>query len=201
MPGEGIHFKLFRGEAGPPAGPDSSRIADLWFSLAPLGWRSLVLVPADEGISAADVATSLAAFGGRLLDSPVTAIIADSMDFESARILSELQMHVQDGRPPVPGVVDAEVVESPRVEIRPRDGAAPPGPVAIERVDPRRSLQGGSVIVAIQPVVVEPLGIAIAQAASAVVLCVGLGKSRLASARRTMDLIGPERFVGAYVVG
>lgn len=200
MPGEGIHFKLFRGEAGPPGGPGSSRISDLWFSLSPVGWRSLVLVPADEGISAADVATSLAAFGGRLLDSPVTAIVADSMDFESARILSELLAHVHDGRPPPPAVVDAEVIEPSAPDARPRDADSPKR-LAIERIDPRRSLQGGAVIVAIQPVVIEPLGVAIAQAASAVVMCVGLGKARLASARRTMDLIGPDRFVGAYVVG
>jgi hypothetical protein len=58
----------------------------------------------------------------------------------------------------------------------------------------------GQVVVAIQPVVVEPLGVAIAQAADAVILCLELGKTRIESARRTMELIGPDRIAGAFLL-
>jgi hypothetical protein len=56
------------------------------------------------------------------------------------------------------------------------------------------------VVVAIQPVLVEPLGAAIAQAADTVLLCIRLGKTRVADARRTVELIGQERVAGAFLV-
>jgi len=58
----------------------------------------------------------------------------------------------------------------------------------------------GKVIVAIQPVVVEPLGLAVTQAADVVVLCVEVGRTRLASARRTIELVGRERIAGCFLV-
>ena len=199
MGGAGIHFKLFRGSTSPIADASRKDIADLWFALSRVSWSSLVLVPADEGGSASEVATALAEFGGRLRDAPITAIVADSMDFESARILSDLQQRV--GFSPIPRervTVEAEVVDAEQ----PR-GAAPPASEqrAIERTGyEATALNPGAVVVAIQPVVVEPLGVAIAQAASAVVLCVELGKTRLASARRTIELIGADRIVGAFLI-
>lgn len=54
----------------------------------------------------------------------------------------------------------------------------------------------GRVIVAIQPVVVEPLGLAVTQATQTVVLCIEAGRTRLAAARRTVELIGRERVAG-----
>lgn len=56
------------------------------------------------------------------------------------------------------------------------------------------------VIVAIRPVIDEPLGLALAEAADAVVLCVELGRTRLAAARRTIDLIGRERIRGSLLI-
>lgn len=200
MGGAGIHFKLFRGSTAPTSDASRKDIADLWFSLSRVSWSSLVLVPADEGSSASEVATALAEFGGRLRDAPVTAIVADSMDFESARILSDLQQRVAYPPPPRERVtVEAEVVVG-----EPAAGGDPAPPTesrAIERTGHEATpLNPGAVVVAIQPVVVEPLGVAIAQAASAVVLCVELGKTRLASARRTIELIGADRIVGAFLI-
>ncbi len=63
--------------------------------------------------------------------------------------------------------------------------------------------QSGSpveLIVAIQPVVVEPLGLTVTQAADAVVLCIELKRTRLAAARRTIELIGRERIAGCLIV-
>src|SRR5512137_2353710 len=60
-------------------------VQELWFGLARLHWTSLVLVPADEGESAAAIATSLADVGRRLRDAPVTfMILADPLDYASA---------------------------------------------------------------------------------------------------------------------
>lgn len=59
----------------------------------------------------------------------------------------------------------------------------------------------GRVIVAVQPVTVEPLGLAVTQGADAVVLCLERGRSRLAAARRTIDLIGRDRIAGCLLIG
>jgi hypothetical protein len=57
----------------------------------------------------------------------------------------------------------------------------------------------GKVIVAIQPVVAEPLGLAVTQAADVIVLCIEVGRTRLASARRTIELVGRERIAGCFL--
>jgi hypothetical protein len=143
----------------------SREVQELWFGLARLHWTSLVLVPADEGESAAALATSLAEVGRRLRDAPVTfMILADPIDYASA------------------GKVIAAVASSRR------NGNAPP-------LEP-----SGRVIAAIQPVVVEPLGLAVTEAADAVVLCIELGHTGLAAARRTIELVGRDRIVGCVTV-
>jgi hypothetical protein len=211
MVGAGIHFKMYRRGAGPPApsGPAAGQVSDLWFALAQRSWSSLVFVPADEGLSATDVASAFAEFGSRLRDTPVTAILADSMDFESARILSDLELRANEelAAQSARVTVETRVAEPPRfeeefIEVPAANGGAAASPVwAIQRSPAdETAVKSGAVVVAIQPVVVEPLGVAIAQAASAVVLCVALGRTRLASARRTVELIGAERIAGAYVL-
>jgi len=52
------------------------------------------------------------------------------------------------------------------------------------------------VIVAIQPVTVEPLGLAIVQAADAALLCVSMGRSHLSDVRKALDLIGRDKLAG-----
>jgi hypothetical protein len=64
----------------------------------------------------------------------------------------------------------------------------------------RPNAPAGRVIVAIQPVTVEPLGLAIAQAADAVIVCVELGRSRLRDVERTVELVGRERLAGCFLV-
>ena len=56
------------------------------------------------------------------------------------------------------------------------------------------------VLVVVDSIVSLPSSIAIALAADAVVLCITLGKSPLATARETMKLIGPQRFIGCITV-
>jgi hypothetical protein len=57
--------------------------------------------------------------------------------------------------------------------------------------------QGGLVIVAIDSVVTNPTGIPVSLAADAVLMCVALGDSDFKSARRTVELIGKDRFLGS----
>jgi hypothetical protein len=148
------------------ADPPDREIQELWFALARRQWRSLALVPADEGGSAAAVATSLAEVGRRLRDAPVTFfVMADPLDYVStSRILTAFESTQQGG--------SALAMAS-----------------------------GGRVIVAVQPVIVEPLGLAVAQSADAVVLCLELGRTRLAAARRTVELVGRERIAGCLLTG
>jgi len=56
------------------------------------------------------------------------------------------------------------------------------------------------VVVVLNSVVNDPLGVAVALAADAVLLVVELGKSDIESARRTIDLIGSERFIGSVTI-
>jgi hypothetical protein len=58
-----------------------------------------------------------------------------------------------------------------------------------------------SVIVAVGPVLTEPLGLGLVQAADAVILCVQNGESRISRARETIERVGADRVVGCVVVG
>jgi hypothetical protein len=138
---------------------------ELWFTLARRNWRSLVLVPGDEGESVAAIAASLVNVGRRLRRGPVTFfIIADPIDYESAaRIMAALQAK-QHGA--------SELVTT----------------------------STGQVIATIQPVIAEPLGLAITEAADLAIVCAEVGRTRLAAAHRTIDLIGRERIAGCLVV-
>jgi len=138
---------------------------ELWFALSRKNWSSVVLVPADEGQSAAQLATALADVGRRLRYTPVTAMVADQLDFAAAA-----QMTPRVAAPNQPG--------------RPKALAAPTG----------------QVIVAIPPVVVEPLGVAVARAADAAVLCLEVGRSRMSAVRRTIELIGREQIAGCFLI-
>lgn len=57
------------------------------------------------------------------------------------------------------------------------------------------------VIVAIPPVTAEPLGLAVAHAADAVILCIEMGRARLAATRETIELVGRDRIAGCVVIG
>jgi hypothetical protein len=198
MSGERVHFSQFGGRttAGETAAP-GREFQELWFSLARKRWSSVVLVPADGGGSTARFATSLADVGGRLRDTPVTAIVADAIDYESVRMLTDLQLRVTDTRRTDAIEVEAQIV-SVSSEVRYPEPGAPVAPSPVREATALPPV--GQIIVAIPPVVVEPLGVAIAHAADAVILCVEMGRTRLKSARRTIDLIGADRITGAFLI-
>lgn len=55
-------------------------------------------------------------------------------------------------------------------------------------------------VIAIPSVVSEPLGLVVAKAADAVVLCVEKGRTTMPEARRTIELIGRDRIAGCLYV-
>jgi hypothetical protein len=60
--------------------------------------------------------------------------------------------------------------------------------------------QGDRVVVLLDSVLSNPVGLEVALAAERALLCVSLGTSDFASARRTLELIGKERFLGSVTL-
>jgi len=160
-------------------------VHELWFALARTEWRSIVFVPADEGESAADVATALAGVGKQLHELPVTLfVMANPADYALALDIVKVASTTDEPEPPSAPAIDyGEAVKM----------------VASTAVGQRARGASGKVIVAIQPVVSEPMGLAVTQAADLVVLCMTRGRTRLASARRTIELIGRDRIAGCFL--
>ncbi len=71
-------------------------------------------------------------------------------------------------------------------------GAAPVRPAGTEWSE--------RVLVVVDSIIAHPSGIPVALAADAVVLCLTLGKTPVASARETLKLIGSQRFIGCITV-
>lgn len=193
MSGEAGNVAVFPGVE--PAHGSSSpgpQYQELWFAIAQRPWASLVLVPADVGQSAGPIAKALAEVGTRLRDAPVNAIIAESIDYAAARSLSELQPRLRNGSR-WDGCVDIEATPAAAIEAQPIDACVPQHEATL--MPPF-----GRAIIAVRPVISEPLGIAIAHAADAVVICLQLGASRTAATRRTIELIGTDRIMGVFIV-
>lgn len=194
MSGEAAKFALFPGGHPAHAGSAPDRqLQELWFSIARRPWASLVLVPADASLSTAWIATGLAEVGTRLRDTPVNAIVAERIDYASVRSISELQPRLEAGRAWEGSV---EVEPGPTATV----GVSDPTGHGGRRHDATLMPPFGRVIIAVQPVVCEPLAVAIAHAADAAVLCVRMGDSRMRAARRTVELIGADRVLGAFLV-
>lgn len=174
--------------------PPGREFQELWFALAQKPWASLVIVPADGEGSTATIATKLAEVGTRLRETPVTAIVTESLDYASVRSLLDLQPRIHDFQ-----ALPSLEIEARVVPVEPTRWV-PPEPSATPVRSATPMLPSGRVLIAIRPVVVEPLGVAIAQAADAVVLCINMGATRAKDARRSIELIGRERILGSILV-
>ena len=159
-------------------------LQELWFVLAQRRWSSLVIVPAGEEGSASELARTLAEIGKNLSDVPVSAVSVRLLAPGSARALAALANHLRDGQRRLRSRDTIEVGPMHRND-RDEDHV---GPIA------------GQVIVCVPPVVAEPLSLAVAQAADAVVLKIELGKTRMRDIRRSMSLIGRDRIAGCILV-
>jgi hypothetical protein len=191
--------------SAPPLPPPlaASDVVALWFTLAQRSWTSLTVVPADPGGSSEELVRSVVDTGKRLGEGAVTAITMSSLDARAARTLATLQRYAQREGTTTLGSSQAiaTVAAKPGVEI---EG------IALEReaegdVDPSVEAQlilpaPGRVVIAIPSVLGEPLGLAVTQASSLVAISIALGRTCLADARRTIELIGRDRIAGCILV-
>jgi hypothetical protein len=83
-------------------------------------------------------------------------------------------------------LIDAECVQAGRTAPLIREMAA-------------TVLSGGLVVVAVDAFATDMDGFHLVTAADAVLLCVSLGVTRLAAARRAVDLIGRDKVIGSLV--
>jgi hypothetical protein len=58
----------------------------------------------------------------------------------------------------------------------------------------------GRVIVALDAIVSNPAGLPVVLAADAALLCVTLGETEIASARRTLEMVGRDQFIGCVTI-
>jgi len=180
-----------------PADQDEKAYQRLWFALARSPWSSLVLVPADPRGSAERVARALADVGKRLSDVPVTAVTSGALEYGTAVALADLPQFV-DRRRQLPQAT------WPTVDVRSQPAApAEPGATADAAPGGEGALMvssGARIVIAIPAVVSEPLGLATTMKADRVVVCIELGRTRKADARRTVALIGRERIAGCFLI-
>jgi hypothetical protein len=180
--------------------PHAKQYQEFWFSLARLNWSSLVLVPVDPGGSAEQVAQGLADVGKRLSDGAVTALTVRSLEYGTAMALAGLPQFV-DRKRLAPSsrwpVVDLPPGSAEEVKEAAADGAAP---VDAPASDALVLSSTARIIISIPPIVSEPLGLATTQEADLIVLCIELGRTRMADARRAIQLIGRERVAGCLLL-
>lgn len=188
----------------PPRG--GREYLELWISLSRRDWGSVVLIPADRDGSTAEMASALAEVGQRLSYDPVTAITVSSLEYGSALALADLQQHLDRDRrgrahasAPVPTEIMAAVAPGGAEKAEPgeqRDGQAG----EVHRTEALLVLPPARVIISVPPVISEPLGLAAAQRADAVVLAVRMNRSRMAEVRRTIELVGRDHVMGCFIV-
>jgi hypothetical protein len=156
----------------------SRDLQELWFATRRRDWRTLVVVPAAPGNSSAlPIAKALGEVGGFIRMSPVHVINAEGMD------LSKIAALVMD----MTGNASSSAWTMNSPGSNPSSGW-------------ETATRAGATIVALDPVVVNPLVLPVALAADAVLLCVEVGKTELAAARHTIELIGRERIIGSVVI-
>jgi hypothetical protein len=174
-----------------------SAFQELWLTLARRRWTSLVLVPADEGCSSAGAARDLVDVGKQLADGPVTTLTLRTLGYGSARALCSLPQFADrrhpDGAPPAVAD-DWSVVDVSDLYAETPSEPGPPRASTALAVAPTARL-----VISIPPVITEPLGLAVAQAADAVVVTFRLGRTRLSAARRTIELLGRDHIAGCVL--
>lgn len=197
-----------RGNRPLGSNPASVELQQLWFAmLRRRAWSSLVVVPADARTSVTSIARGLAAVGERHLGRRVALIIPDEVP-TAERLLGSVMASPAFGG----GAADLEPVMAERRRALPEAVESTIARVVSRHCSPLPADHGevvdltelsttpGKVIVALESVVSNPFGIAVALAADAALLCVTLEETLMDSARRTVELIGPERFIGCAVV-
>jgi len=132
----------------------------------------------------------LADIGQRLSDEPITALIMDTLEYGSAVALADLQQLRALPRGPIIDVTGTTV---------PNDDQ---GPARAPSASSGKLVLAGPerLVISIPAVASQPLGLSAVQEADAVVICIELGRTKLAAARKTVEVVGRERLVGCFLV-
>jgi hypothetical protein len=155
----------------------SRDLQELWFATRRREWRTLVVMPASGGTSALPIAKALGEVGGFIRMSPVQVIQAEGMDLGK---IASLVIDINSAATSAAWTMNAPMARAP--------GGWEP------------SVRLDATIVALDPVVSNPLVLPVALAADAVLLCVELGTTQLEAARRTIELVGRDRIIGSVVI-
>jgi hypothetical protein len=153
-------------------------LQELWFATRRRDWTSLAVTPAHAGGSAMPVAEALRQMS-QLIKRPARLVQADNLDLtDVATLVTSMSM-------PRSSAWSSTVARSTSASL---------GQSSMEH--------GGDelLIVAVEPVVVNPLVLPLVLATDAVLLVMEQGKTDLASAQHTIDLIGREKLLGCVLL-
>jgi hypothetical protein len=119
-------------------------------------WHSLVVVPAEPGLSARPVAEALVEVSGLVRGNSAKLFPAEGLEISGAsKIIVETMSHVENA---------------------------------------------GLAVASIDSVVEKQSGVPIVMAADAALLCVHLGLTTTENARKTIELIGRDKFIGVITI-
>ncbi len=153
----------------------SREVQELWFATLRTKWQTLVLVPASAGGTALPLARQLVEVGAMHRGRAPRLVVAEGLGLaEIAQITFEMGSGESSG------------------------WSSSGDPSQQTNFDPQEPPR---MIIALDPIVTNPLATAIALAADAVALVVEYGQTDMDSARHTLQQIGPERFIGCVIVG
>lgn len=172
-----------RGSTGDLASDSARRLQELWLMLARLRWQALVVVPAHSRGSTRDFARSLAAVGNELGGTPVASASLDEIDAGAARSLASLVHQARERR------------DWPSSEVDPDD--------LLDRASfssDEPPLPFGKLVIGVPPVVSNPVGLGITDAADFILLGIELGRTTTAEVRRSIEMIGRERIAGCVLI-
>jgi hypothetical protein len=143
---------------------------ELWVAATRRDWSTLVVIPAQADGSALMIANILVEAGGALSGHPVELFFAEGADLRLSGT----------------SLVDSAHGE---IEARPLPHSGLPAPRGrFER------------IIALEPLSLNPKGIVVAQGAEAVLMVAQRNLTQIKDARRIVDLVGRDRFVGCVMV-
>jgi hypothetical protein len=155
-----------------PATSGEIEAQELWLTVTKREWQTLAVIPAHPEGSALSIASALAEAGSLLRGKPVELFSADRADHSPTGPVT-----VMNGR---------ATSNIPLHAVPP--GGLPPASERFERV------------VALEPLSLNPMGATIAHAAEAVLMIAERGMTELRTARRTVEMIGRDRFIGCVLV-
>jgi len=178
---------------------DEKSYQELWLTLARRDWASMALVPVDQGGSVERVAHALAEVGRRLSQDPVTAISPNALEYGTAMALADIPSFV--GRHRLAGTNGWPTVDLSRAEVHESTAEEEEDPEPNQATQALAVRSTARLVISLPPVVSEPLGLATTQTVDMVLVCLELGRTRLADARRTLKLIGREQVAGCLLLG